>query len=195
MSIDVDEAIKLIRDMATMIDPDEDYLSIAETKERIAAAKADRKKTVDDARADFKALAKALDAARISSTRPSSVLSADAHASTLNELDVSGLTLGKAISTMEGLVVSKEAELSSLKERARQLEDYDPAAEHERELDSTALRLRIFKGLGFEPIHDNKGNLSKMLVGSLTGDIQCIQFDGRHAELEYTEQLWTAATS
>ncbi len=39
---------------------------------------------------------------------------------------------------MEGLVVSKEAELSSLKERARQLEDYDPAAEHERELDSTA---------------------------------------------------------
>ncbi len=70
MSIDVDEAMlvlllssfaiskrsssKLIRDMATMIDPDEDYLSIAETKERIAAAKADRKKTVDDARADFK---------------------------------------------------------------------------------------------------------------------------------------------
>ncbi|KAG7452661.1 uncharacterized protein BT62DRAFT_1070404 [Guyanagaster necrorhizus] len=195
MSIDVDEAIKLIRDMATMIDPDEDYLSIAETKDRIATSKADRKKTVDDAHADFKALAKTLDAARTSSTRPSSVLSAEAHASALNELDVSGLTLGKAISGMEGLVASKEAELSSLKERARQLEDCDPAAEHERELDSTALRLRIFKGLGFEPIHDNKGNLTKMLVGSLTGDIQCVQFDGRHTEVEYTEQLWTAAIS
>ncbi len=39
---------------------------------------------------------------------------------------------------MEGLVASKEAELASLKENVRQLEDCDPAAEHKRELDGTA---------------------------------------------------------
>jgi kinetochore protein Spc24 len=35
-------------------------------------------------------------------------------------------------------VASKEGELTALKETVRRLEDYDPAAEHEKELDGTA---------------------------------------------------------
>lgn len=84
------------------------------------------------------ALSKVLEAARVSSTRPASVPSADGHASTLNELDISRLSLAKSISDVEGLVASREAELAALKEEARQLEDYDPAVEHEKELDGTA---------------------------------------------------------
>ena len=64
--------------------------------------------------------------------------SAEAHALALNELDRNRLALAKAISDAGGLVASREAELTALKEEARRLEQYDPAAEHEKELDGTA---------------------------------------------------------
>ena len=83
-------------------------------------------------------LAKFLEAARVSSTRPASVPSAEAHAGTLNELDVSRLSLAKSISDVEGVIASREAELAALKEETRTLEDYDPASEHEKELDGAA---------------------------------------------------------
>lgn len=86
----------------------------------------------------FTALSRILEAARISSTRPPSIPSTEAHAATLNELDINRLSLAKSISDVEGLAASKEAELAALKEEARRLEDYDPAVEHEKELDGTA---------------------------------------------------------
>lgn len=89
------------------------------------------------------ALSRVLEAARISSTRPASVPSAEAHAKNLNELDISRLSLAKSISDAEGLVISREAELAALKEEARRLEDYDPAFEHEKELDGTAYVSRL----------------------------------------------------
>ena len=81
------------------------------------------------------ALARILDAARTSSTRPPSVPSAEIHAETVNELDASGLSLAKAINDAESAVSRKEAELARLKEEARALEKSDPAAEHD--LDGT----------------------------------------------------------
>lgn len=44
----------------------------------------------------------------------------------------------KAISDMQSEIGSKEAELAALKDEARKLEEYDPAAEHEKELDGSA---------------------------------------------------------
>lgn len=85
-----------------------------------------------------RALSKILESARVSATRPSTVPSAESHTSTLNELDISSLSLAKSIKEAEGVVASKEGELTALKEKARMLEDYDPAAEHEKELDGTA---------------------------------------------------------
>jgi kinetochore protein Spc24, fungi type len=79
-----------------------------------------------------------LEAARISCTRPSSLPSEEAHAATMNELDNSQLSLAKAISEAETLVANREAELARLKEEARKLEQYDPAFEHEKELDGSA---------------------------------------------------------
>jgi kinetochore protein Spc24 len=84
-----------------------------------------------------RALSKIVESARVSSTRPSSVPSPEAHTSSLNELDVTSLSLAKSIKETEGSLASKEGELAALKEAARRLEDYDPAAEHEKELDGT----------------------------------------------------------
>ena len=53
-----------------------------------------------------------------------------------NILDNSRLSLAKAISDAETL--ARKIELSRLKEEVRELELYDPAVEHEKELDDSA---------------------------------------------------------
>jgi kinetochore protein Spc24, fungi type len=70
--------------------------------------------------------------------RPVSVLSAEAHTAFLNEHDVTRLQLAKAIHETEGLQAKQEAELTTLKEEARTLEDSDPALEHQQALQGTA---------------------------------------------------------
>ncbi|RDB23987.1 putative kinetochore protein spc24 [Hypsizygus marmoreus] len=195
MSIDVHEAVKAIRDMLPIIDPEEDYLTIVAAEEKIAATEAKRKKELEEAHATMRALSKVLEAARMSSTRPASVPSAEAHGATLNDLDGSRLSLAKSISDAEGLVASREAELATLKEEARNLEDYDPALEHEKELDGTALRLQMYKGLGFEPILDKHGKLMKMLVRAQSGDLHVVEFNDGKSRAEYAQLLWKLASS
>lgn len=84
----------------------------------------------------------------MSSTRPSTVPSADAHAATLNRLDGSRFSLVKAINEAESALASKEAELARLKDELYELEQEDPAAEHE--LDATAYVIALTCMLGGE---------------------------------------------
>lgn len=89
--------------------------------------------------------------------------------------------MAKAISDSEGLLANKEAELAALKEEARNLESYDAALEHGKELDGTTyvsylstfclltaillrIRLALYKGLGFTPVVNKDGEATKMLV-------------------------------
>lgn len=193
--IDVHEATTLIRDMVPIMNPDEDYLTIVAAEEKIASSEAKRKKELEEAHACLKSQSRVLETARISCTRPSSVPSEEAHTATINELDSSRLSLGKAISDAEALAASREAELSTLKEEARRLELYDPAAEHEKELDGSALRLAIFKGLGFEPIAEKDGNINKMLIRSQSGDVHVVDFTDGKTDFEYTQLLWKLVNS
>jgi len=193
--VDVHEAITLIRDMLPIMNPDEDYLTIVAAEERIASSEAKRKKELEEAHANLKSLTRVLEAARISCTRPSSVPSEEAHAATMNELDSSRLSLAKAISDAETLAANREAELSRLKEEARKLELYDPAVEHEKELDGSALRLAIFKGMGFEPIAEKDGSINKMLVRAQSGDVHIVDFSDGKTDLEYTQLLWKLVNS
>ncbi|GBE82407.1 putative kinetochore protein [Sparassis crispa] len=144
------------------MDPGEDYLTIAAAEEQMILTRDERQKDLEDAHAKMRSLARVLEAARVSSTRPSTVPSVEAHARTLNDLDATRLQLAKAINDAEGALASKEAELARLKDEARALEEADSAAEHD--LDATALRLAMYKGLGFEPVMDKEGHVSKMLI-------------------------------
>jgi chromosome segregation ATPase len=81
----------------------------------------------------------------------------------LNHLAAGQLSLAKALHDAESAIASKQAKVSQLMEELRQLEESDPAAEHELDgrpsviytsinLDcntpSTSLRLRIFRWSG-----------------------------------------------
>jgi len=181
--------------MLPVMDPEEDYMTIVAAEEKISSSEAARKKELEEAHAKLKALSRVLEAARVSSTRPASVPSEEAHASTLNELDSTKLSMAKAISDSEAFLANKDAELAALKEEARRLESYDPALEHGKELDGTALRLALYKGLGFTPIVDRDGEVTKMLVQSQSGDLHTIDFRTGKSEFEYTQLLWKIASS
>lgn len=78
-----------------------------------------------------KELARLLDAARASSTRPSTVPSEEAHVQTLNNIDAAKLNLAKLINEAEDLVASKEAELSRLKKERGELDCSEPSNNHD----------------------------------------------------------------
>lgn len=144
---------KAIKESVQIMDPDEEYITIASAEEQMSMTEAARKKEIDEARAKmkgkfthlyiprgplnaFSVLIKTLEAARISSTRPASVPSAEAHTNTLNKLEDARLSLAKAINEMESSLASKESEKARLREALHELEESDPATEHE--LDGTA---------------------------------------------------------
>ena len=77
------------------------------------------------------ALARFLDAARTSSTRPPSVPSAEQHAKHLIRLDTARISLAKDLNDADDSVTSKQAELTRLREQLRELKESDPAAEYE----------------------------------------------------------------
>ncbi|KAI0374684.1 hypothetical protein BV20DRAFT_384737 [Pilatotrama ljubarskyi] len=193
MPINIKDTVKAIREMVPIIDPEDDYLTIAAAEEQMAMTHDARQKDLHDAHAKIKQLARVLEAARTSATRPSTIPSAEEHAAHMNDLDATRLSLAKAINDAEGALAGKEAELARLKEETRALESSDPAAEHE--LDATALRLAMYKGLGFEPIVDKEGRISKMLVRAESGDVHCVKFDSHKSDDEYAQLLWKLSCS
>ncbi|OJA15188.1 hypothetical protein AZE42_09490 [Rhizopogon vesiculosus] len=181
--------------MTSIIDPADDYLTITAAEEQMKINYARMKKENEEAYADLKALSRVLEAAKKSSMRPPNVPSVEQHATHLNELDASRLSLAKAIRDAEGTLASKEAELTALKQEARALEDSDPAKDHQIQLDGSALRLKIYRGLGFEPVLDADGRATKMLVRSESGDIHSFPSDGTKSDFDDADQLWRLATS
>lgn len=81
---------------------------------------------------------RALEAAKISSSRPTSVPSASGHEKMINELDNNRRSHLKAIDNAEGVLTAKESELGALKEKLRALETKDVAKEVAGGLDSSA---------------------------------------------------------
>jgi len=195
MSKDLQEAIKIMRDMTPIIDPEEDYLTILAAEEQVATTEARRKKELEDTQLKLKVLTKALEAARVSSTRPPSIPSTEDHAAIINQLDVNRLSLCKAINECESLLAGKEAELANLKAETKALEDCDPAAEHANGLNSAVVRMQLYKGLGFEPVLNNDQQLAKMLVHSESGDIHYVEFDGKKSDFEYVDLMWRLAST
>ncbi|KAH8833543.1 hypothetical protein DL96DRAFT_1675973 [Flagelloscypha sp. PMI_526] len=190
-AIPISEATGVIRDMIVLMSPEPDYQSIAGADDAFHAREQQIKKDADETLAVLKTLSASLAAARKSSQRPDSA-SAQDHEDTLQDLDETRTSLMKAISDADSALGSKEHELSKLKEESRQLESYDPAAEHEKMLDSTPLRLQLYKKIGFEPMVDKDGN-QKFLIRTLSGDIRVAELYEDESRCELATRLFTLA--
>ncbi|TFY78566.1 hypothetical protein EWM64_g5446 [Hericium alpestre] len=182
-----------MRNMGPVIDPEEDYLTIAAAEEQMAVRAASRRKELEEAHANLKALAKIFDSARVSSTRPHTVPSAEQHGDNLNQLDATRLSLMKAVNDVESALSSKESELARLKEEVRMLEGKDPAAEHD--MDGAAIRLQIYKSMGLQPVLDKKLKAEEIIIKGQSGDIHVVRMDEGRSSSETPDMLWKLAAS
>jgi kinetochore protein Spc24 len=73
----------------------------------------------------------------MSSSRPSTVPSAEGHVKIVNDLDKTKLSLAKAINGAESSLASKESELTKLKDEFKELEQHDVAKQAGNELDGS----------------------------------------------------------
>jgi kinetochore protein Spc24 len=124
------DAKKTLQDLIPLLNWDDDYVTILTADQCMQKTAIKRKKELDDLHAKLKVATKTLEAARSSSTRPASVPSAELHIAAINDLQTQRISLAKAISDAEGLLATKEAELSQLKEEAKDLRESDPAKDH-----------------------------------------------------------------
>lgn len=192
-SRDLRECVKLIKEMTTIIDPADDYLTITAAEEQMKINYAKAKRENDEAYSNLKALSRVLEAARKSSARPPDVATPEQHAARLNELDTTRISLAKALRDAENSLASKEAELAALKEGARALEESDPAQIHQHEIDGTTIRLQIFRGMGFDLVLDNGGVASTMFIRAESGDVHTLT--PCSSDYHSVEQAWKLASS
>ncbi|KAG6888479.1 hypothetical protein C0995_007905 [Termitomyces sp. Mi166 len=199
--------------MLPIIDPEEDYLTIVAAEEKIAATESRRKKEIEESQGNLKG--ELFSYTREAAGGSPNIIQAPCIRpfGTGTCEDKTKLDLMKSISDMESLVASQEAELTKLKDEARQLEEYDPALEHKKELGGSALRLRMYEKLGFEPVFDKKGALVKILVrstkllfvfydqilnpttGAQSGDLHVVPMDGQKSDFAQSRLLWKLASS
>ncbi|KAI0262930.1 hypothetical protein BC834DRAFT_958290 [Gloeopeniophorella convolvens] len=192
-SLQLQEVVENIRSISELLAPEDDCRTITEVQDQIDEESTQRRVELEEVHANLKALARVFEAARASSIRPPSVPSAEQHAGSLNRLDASRLSLAKELNDTEGALASRQAELSQLKEEFRQLEESDPAAEHD--LDATPLRLSVYRGLGIEPILVKSGSLDRVLVESASRDIHVVKFSNSARDDDLVEQVWKLALS
>ncbi|KAF8590528.1 hypothetical protein K439DRAFT_1657306 [Ramaria rubella] len=179
--------------MTEHMNPEDDYVMITDAEEQMRMKAATKQQLAEDTRSQLRALSRQLEQAKISAARPPNVATEQEHVEMMNELEDSRMSLVKAINDGEGLLASKEAELLRLREEERTLEDKDITSDHE--LDSTALRLQIFRSLGFEPVLDETGSVAKILVRSESNEVHSVIPNEHRTDIECVQLLWNLASS
>lgn len=184
----------VLRDMTALMDGSEDCVTI-EVTESLSTEKEERRRNeLEDASSKYKAQAKLLEQARKSCTRPASFPTPEAHAAAMNELDDARLNLQKAASDLEDKHMAAQASLAVWRKKLASLNDLDVVSEHLQRVDSSALRLEIYHGLGFKPILDEEGRPSKILIRAHSGaDIYSVAIESE--DISYANKLWSLAGS
>ncbi|KAF9653035.1 hypothetical protein BDM02DRAFT_3265692 [Thelephora ganbajun] len=187
--VDLHDAVQTLQTLRPVIVPDDDFMAVEALQQQIADTQVTRTKDLESINDKLKGLLRALEAAKISCSRPTSVPSASGHEKTINEHDSNRRSHLKAIDNAEGILTAKESELGALKEKLRGLETKDVAKEVAGGLDSSALRLEIWRAMGFEPIVDSSGRVLKIIVRTRSGDVHCIEVK------EGGREVWKLAVS
>jgi len=54
----------------------------------------------------------------------------------------------------------------------------------------SSLRLQIYRGLGIQPILDDRGNLDHALIESISDNLHVVKFGEGSAEEDLVERIW-----
>lgn len=178
-----------LRDIRGLYTPGDDIDLVKKTEALMTEAITQRKEEVEKRRAELKPLASKLAAARISCQRPANVPSAAAHAQNIKRLDDRRFALVKAIEEGESALNDKEAEYARLKAELKELEEKDVT--EEVELDGTAVRLNVYRELGFQWVEDKRSSDGpKIIIRTESDDVHLVKLDGSLSDFELKTRLW-----
>ncbi|KAG8925961.1 hypothetical protein FRC03_008150 [Tulasnella sp. 419] len=185
--------IPVIQDIRGMIAPGDEIKLVKEANALMQESVVKRREEEDKMRAELKNLAQKLTAARQSSLRPANVPSQSQHAQTIGKLDDKRFGLVKSIEEGEGSLSAKEAEYGRLKAELKELEEKD--VEDGVELDGEALRLNLYRELGFHWSEDPATGEQKLIIRTENEDVHAVVVDDARTPFALTNLLWELNSS
>ncbi|KAH7340443.1 hypothetical protein B0J17DRAFT_715662 [Rhizoctonia solani] len=193
---DIQELIIIMREASNTIDPMENVKIVQDIQEIMKAGEANWRAETEKAKAEARAVAEAHHSARIASLRPPNVPSEEQQARAISSLDEAQFRVIKSINDAEGLLSSRQNERVRARGELGAWEAKDVDEDVASGLDANALRIRLSKELGFEPVVDrNTGKITKMIVRNDDNtDMDVVELAGL-SEFEIANQLWEKATT
>ncbi|CAE7161609.1 unnamed protein product [Rhizoctonia solani] len=193
---EMEELIAIMREATSTLDPVENVKIVQEIQEIMKARESNWRTETEKAKTEARTIAEAHHSARIASLRPPNVPSEDQQARTISSLDEAQFRVIKAINDAEGVLSSRQNERVRARGDLGAWEAKDVDEDVASALDATALRIRLSKELGFEPVVDKStGKITKMIVRNDDNtDMDVVELTGL-SEFEIANQLWEKATT
>ncbi|TKA56266.1 hypothetical protein B0A53_01558 [Rhodotorula sp. CCFEE 5036] len=149
------------------------------------------KERVDHARDDLRAIARDHKQAELASQRSSAHPTTQAHEAKMTGMRQARLATMKANSELEQQVYRLQGELERLQQ---ELKDEEAEAVDALELDSEILRIKLYRDMGFLPVEEADGTISKIVVRSQSSrDARTVQVDDSMSDYKWSEKLWDLA--
>ncbi|CEL52242.1 hypothetical protein RSOLAG1IB_00781 [Rhizoctonia solani AG-1 IB] len=190
------ELVSIMREASSALDPTENVKIVMEIQEIMKTREGSWRAETEKAKAEARAAAEAHHSARIASLRPPNVPSEDQQARTISSLDEAQFRVIKAINDAEGVLSSRQNERVRARTDLSSWETKDVDEDVASGLDANALRIRLSKELGFEPVLDKTtGKITKMIVRNDDNtDMDVVELTGL-SEFEIANRLWEGATT
>ncbi|CAE6519032.1 unnamed protein product [Rhizoctonia solani] len=193
---EIEQLIVIMREASNAIDPMEHVKTVQEIQDIMKVGEANWRAETEKAKAEARAAAEAHHSARIASLRPPNVPSEEQQARAISSLDEAQFRVIKSINDAEGVLSSRQNERVRARGELGAWETKDVDEDVASGLDTNALRIRLSKELGFEPVVDrNTGKITKMIVRNDDNtDMDVVELAGL-SEFEIANQLWEKATT
>ncbi|CAE6347583.1 unnamed protein product [Rhizoctonia solani] len=190
------ELISIMREATSTLDPTENVKIVLDIQEIMKAREINWKLETEKAKTESHTVAEAHQSARIASLRPPNVPSEEEQAKSISLLDQKQFRIIKSINDAEGALSSRQNERVRARGELSAWEAKDVDEDVASGLDTNALRIRLSKELGFEPVVDrNTGKITKMIVRNDDNtDMDVVELAGL-SEFEIANQLWEKATT
>ncbi|CAE6525229.1 unnamed protein product [Rhizoctonia solani] len=190
------ELVAIMSEATRTLDANENVKIVMEIQEIMKAREANWRVETERAKAEARSVAEAHHSARIASLRPPNVLSEEQQGRVISSLDEAQFRVSKAINEAEGVLSTRQNERVRARGELGSWEAKDVDEDVASVLDTNALRIRLSKELGFEPVVDrNTGKITKMIVRNDDNtDMDVVELAGL-SEFEIANQLWEKATT
>ncbi|QRW00365.1 hypothetical protein RhiJN_28383 [Ceratobasidium sp. AG-Ba] len=196
---DVDEGqelVNIMREAAAAIDASDSIQIVLEIQEIMKKKESQWSKDLENARSEARNVAQAHQSARVASLRPPNVPSAEQHGVKIASLEEAQFKVSKAINDAEGTLTSRQNERLRARGELSSWETKDVDKEVANSLDTYAMKIRLAKQLGFEPVTDKStGKITKVIVRNDDyTNMDVVELAGL-SEFEIANLLWEKATT